>query len=99
MQWSCPNWKPIMMPSTVFLKLWHQRSKKLIYLLLTTLRCFHLILFLTAINLVASVYDAAFPAMMLSRNGGSEKVLGMVNAGVGVCLYFRRDKHIWELEQ
>lgn len=33
---------------------------------------FGLILFLAAINLVASIYDAAFPAMMLSRNGGSE---------------------------
>lgn len=45
---------------------------------------FGLILFLAAINLVASVYDAAFPAMMLSRNGGSEKVLGLVNAVIGV---------------
>ncbi|MBD5458535.1 MAG: MFS transporter [Lachnospiraceae bacterium] len=45
---------------------------------------FDLILFLAAINLVASVYDAAFPAMMLSRNGGSEKVLGLVNAVIGV---------------
>ena len=42
-----------------------------------------LILFLAAINLVASIYDAAFPAMMLSRNGGSEKVLGLVNAVIG----------------
>lgn len=45
---------------------------------------FHLILFLAAINFVASVYDAAFPAMVLSRNGGSEKVLGIVNAVIGV---------------
>ncbi len=45
---------------------------------------FNLILFLAAINLVASVYDAAFPAMMLSRNGGSEKVLGLVNAVIGI---------------
>lgn len=45
---------------------------------------FSLILFLAAINLVASIYDAAFPAMMLSRNGGSEKVLGLVNAVIGV---------------
>lgn len=44
---------------------------------------FHLILFLAAINLVASIYDAAFPAMMLSRNGGSETVLGLVNAVIG----------------
>lgn len=45
-----------------------------------------LILFLAAINLVASIYDAALPAMMLSRNGGSEKALGMVNAVVGVSM-------------
>ena len=45
---------------------------------------FSLILFLAAINLVASIYDAAFPAMMLSRNGGSEKALGLVNAVIGI---------------
>lgn len=45
---------------------------------------FDLILFLAAINLVASVYDAAFPAMMLSRNGGSQKVLGLVNTVIGI---------------
>lgn len=45
---------------------------------------FGLILFLAAINLVASLYDAAFPAMMLSRNGGSERVLGIVNTVIGV---------------
>ena len=32
---------------------------------------------------MASVYDAAFPAMMLSREGGGEKVLGLVNAVIG----------------
>lgn len=48
---------------------------------------FHLILFLAAINLVASIYDAAFPAMMLSRNGGSEKVLGLVNAVIGITTF------------
>lgn len=47
----------------------------------------YLILFLAAINLVASIYDAAFPAMMLSRNGGSEKVLGMVNAVIGITTF------------
>lgn len=45
---------------------------------------FGLILFLAAINLVASLYDAAFPAMMLSRNGGSERALGIVNTVIGV---------------
>lgn len=48
---------------------------------------FNLILFLAAINLVASIYDAAFPAMMLSRNGGSEKVLGLVNAVIGISTF------------
>lgn len=43
-----------------------------------------LILFLAAINLVASLYSAAFPAMMLSRDGGSETVMGMVNAVIGI---------------
>lgn len=47
---------------------------------------FDLILFLAAINLVASVYDAALPAMLLSREGGSEKVLGLVNAVVGISM-------------
>lgn len=46
---------------------------------------FDLILFLAAINLVASIYDAALPAMLLSRNGGSEKVLGLVNAVIGAA--------------
>lgn len=46
-----------------------------------------LIMFLAAINLVASIYDAAFPAMMLSRNGGSEKTLGLVNAVIGVTTF------------
>ena len=44
----------------------------------------HLMLFLAAINLVASMYDAAFPAMMLSREGGSEQVMGTVNAVIGL---------------
>lgn len=48
---------------------------------------FGLIMFLAAINLVASIYDAAFPAMMLSRNGGSEKTLGMVNAVIGMTTF------------
>lgn len=46
---------------------------------------FGLILFLAAINLVASIYDAAFPAMILSRNGGSERALGLANAVIGIA--------------
>ncbi len=45
---------------------------------------FSLILFLSSINLVASMYDAAFPAMMLSRQGGNEKIMGIVNTVIGV---------------
>ncbi len=44
-----------------------------------------LILFLAAINLIASVYNAAFPAMVLSRQGGGEVALGIVNAAVGIA--------------
>ena len=43
------------------------------------------ILFLAAINLTASMYNAALPAMILSRNGGSRMALGMVNACTGVA--------------
>ena len=48
---------------------------------------FHLILFLAAINLVASVYNAALPAMILSRDGGSERVLGLVNTVIGITTF------------
>ena len=46
----------------------------------------YLILFLAAINLVASMYNAAFPAMMLSRAGGSERVMGVVNTVIGCSM-------------
>lgn len=41
-----------------------------------------LIMFLAAINLIASMYDAAFPAMMLSK--ANEKTMGIVNAVIGI---------------
>ncbi len=44
---------------------------------------FHLMLFLSAINLVASMYNAAFPAMMLSK--ATEEVMGTVNAAIGLA--------------
>ncbi len=44
----------------------------------------HLMLFLAAINLVASMYNAAFPAMMLSKPGAGERAMGVVNTVVGV---------------
>ncbi|MBP3359212.1 MAG: MFS transporter [Clostridia bacterium] len=42
-----------------------------------------LIMFLAAINLIASMYSAAFPAMMLSK--ANEKTMGMVNAVIGIA--------------
>lgn len=44
-----------------------------------------LILFLAAINLVASVYNAALPAMLLSRGGGSQTALALVNTCTGLA--------------
>lgn len=44
-----------------------------------------LILFLAAINLIASIYDAALPAMMLSHKNGGETALGAVNTCVGLA--------------
>ncbi len=66
--------------------LWSSAKKGITYLKKER-GIFNLILFLAAINLVASIYDAAFPAMMLSRNGGSEKVLGLVNAVIGISTF------------
>lgn len=44
-----------------------------------------LILFLAAINLTASMYNAALPAMILSRAGGSKTALGLVNTCTGLA--------------
>jgi len=45
----------------------------------------YLIFFLAFINLVASAYNAALPAMLLSRENGGETVLGLVNAVTGIA--------------
>ena len=45
---------------------------------------FHLMLFLAAINLVASMFNAALPALALSK--ASETALGTVNAVTGVTM-------------
>lgn len=42
-----------------------------------------MILFHAAINFIASIYDAAFPAMILSKS--NQTVLGVVNASVGIA--------------
>jgi MFS family permease len=44
-----------------------------------------LILFLAAINLIASVYNAALPAMILSKQGGKEVALGLVTMVEGIA--------------
>ena len=44
-----------------------------------------MILFLAAINLIASMYNAALPAMVLSRFGGSETVLGLLQTFTGTA--------------
>lgn len=44
-----------------------------------------LILFLACINLIASMYNAALPAMVLSRPGGGETALGLVEAVTGLA--------------
>ncbi len=46
---------------------------------------FDLILFLSVINFIASIYNAALPAMLLSRKGGGENVLGFVNTCTGIA--------------
>lgn len=43
-----------------------------------------LVLFLAGINLVASMYNATLPAMLLSRRDGGEAALGVVNSVTGV---------------
>ena len=43
-----------------------------------------LILFLAGINFVASMFNATLPAMLLSRNGGSETALGVINTFTAV---------------
>ncbi|MBD5168698.1 MAG: MFS transporter [Oscillibacter sp.] len=44
-----------------------------------------MILFLAAINLIASVYNAALPAMVLSRTGGGQAELGILQTFTGVA--------------
>ena len=44
-----------------------------------------MILFLAAINLIASIYNAALPAMVLSRSGGGESALGILQTFTGIA--------------
>jgi len=45
---------------------------------------FYMMMFFAGINLVASMYNAALPAMLLSKPQGGETVLGVVNTVVGL---------------
>lgn len=45
----------------------------------------HLMLFLAAINLVASMYNAAFPALLLSK--ATETAMGTVNTVIGIAMF------------
>lgn len=45
-----------------------------------------LMLFLAAINLIASIYSAALPAMVIPRRGGGKLALGVVNAASGAAM-------------
>ncbi len=47
---------------------------------------FALIMFLAAVNLVASMYNAALPAMLLSREGGGEAAMGFFNSFTAVTM-------------
>ncbi|MDE6672181.1 MAG: MFS transporter [Ruminococcus sp.] len=53
--------------------LWLNRNKGILWLML----------FLSAINFIASIYESALPVMILSKS--SEKVLGAVNSCVGIA--------------
>lgn len=46
----------------------------------------NLILFLAVVNLIASMYEAALPALMLSRESGGEQVMGMFRTVEGLAM-------------
>lgn len=60
-----------------------QAAKSGLYYLRENKGILWLILFLAAINFIASIYDAALPAMILSKE--NENVLGIVNTCVGIA--------------
>lgn len=47
---------------------------------------FCMIMFLSSINLIASIYSAALPAMVLSKGIGGQKALGLVNSVIGISM-------------
>lgn len=61
-------------------------AKSGLYFLKDNLGILNLILFLAAINFTASVFNAIFPAMILSRKEGGEMALGVVNTVTGIAM-------------
>lgn len=66
------------------LSVWKSAREGLAYLR-NSRGIFNLILFMAAINLTASMYEAALPALLLSRSGGGESILGLVTACTGIA--------------
>lgn len=66
------------------LSVWKSAREGLAYLR-NSRGIFSLILFMAAINLTASMYEAALPALLLSRSGGGESILGLVTACTGIA--------------
>jgi predicted MFS family arabinose efflux permease len=46
---------------------------------------FHLILFMSFVNLIAAIYNCNFAPMVLSRNGYNELELGIVSSTIGIA--------------
>lgn len=63
-----------------------QAAKKGLIYLQENRGIFVLILFLAAINLTSSMYGAAMGPMILSRNGGSAKTLGLIEMTNGIAM-------------
>lgn len=62
-----------------------QSAKSGLYYLKNNRGILNLILFLAVINFTASIFNAALPAMILSRANGGEMALGIVNACTGIA--------------
>lgn len=63
-----------------------QSAKGGLYYLKQNRGILDLILFLAAINFTASIFNATFPAMLLSRQGGGEVALGIINTVTGIAM-------------
>ena len=66
------------------LSVWKSAREGLAYLR-NSRGIFNLILFMAAINLTASMYEAALAALLLSGSGGGESILGLVTACTGIA--------------